>query len=100
MPFVEPDHVAALLARADAQNPIVASTDGRRAGPPAVFGKALFAELAKLNGDRGARSLLKRATLIKAAASTLRDIDTPHDLELASRGEVTKTSDVRPDAEA
>lgn len=86
MPFVTSAHVQALLARFDAENPVIASGDGGRPGPPVVFGAARFPDLALLSGDSGARTLLRDAALVAAPATMLADIDTPDDLDLAASG--------------
>jgi len=64
---------------------------GRRAGlaasavadgppmPPAYFGRAYFADLMALEGDRGARGLLGGAPRVVASAEELADVDTPAD---------------------
>ena len=52
-------------------------------GVPAIFPRTLFAELSKLRGDVGARSLLRRhadRVLRVAMASAAIDVDTPEDL--------------------
>ena len=51
-------------------------------GVPAYFPKGLFAELGKLSGDSGARSLLQAAHSISAENLEL-DIDTQQDLDRA-----------------
>jgi molybdenum cofactor cytidylyltransferase len=57
--------------------------DGKR-GHPVGFGKGWFAQLARLGGDEGARSLLRRypervSYLAVKDAGILRDIDYPRD---------------------
>lgn len=80
MPRVTAGHVNRLMAAAEAPDAIIASSDGTRASPPALFAAGRFAELLRLEGDTGARALLRRATLITADPDTLIDIDTPEDL--------------------
>jgi len=70
---------------------IVCCRFGAVQGPPAVFPAGYFAELAELDGDRGAKGLLERYAdnvedlRIEAAAA---DVDTPADLSrLADRGD-------------
>jgi len=52
-------------------------------GPPVIFPRALFAELAALQGERGARSVIARhadrVIAVPCAAAAV-DIDTPEDL--------------------
>jgi molybdenum cofactor cytidylyltransferase len=76
MPFVTEEHLLALLA-VDAA--AVATESDGTLSPPAVFGRELLPELAKLTGDQGARGLLKSAVVVRSAAELVRDFDTPHD---------------------
>lgn len=74
-------HLDQLLdAHRDTGHP-VASRYGESLGAPAVFGRALFEDLAELRGDRGARQLLARcgARAIDWADGHI-DIDVPADL--------------------
>lgn len=81
MPFVGTGHLRALLARFDAaQSPVVASSDGTTAMPPALFARALFDRLAASDGDRGGKALLTGAALVTASTDELADIDRPDDL--------------------
>lgn len=55
---------------------------GDRRGNPALLARSLFARLATLTGDEGARRLLAagaRVRHIEAGADQLRDVDTPRD---------------------
>ena len=66
---------------------IVCSRFNETLGPPAIFPARYFDELAKLEGDRGARVLLKRhrdqvEEIDLAAAGS--DVDTPDDLTAIS----------------
>jgi CTP:molybdopterin cytidylyltransferase MocA len=59
--------------------------DGQRViGPPAIFPRALFEELTRLKGDRGARAVIEkhreRASFV-AMANARFDLDEPADLE-------------------
>lgn len=80
MPFVTVAHIEALLARFDATDPVVGSTDGRTPLPPALFGAATFDALDRLSGDAGARVLLTHAALVAAPPAELADFDTPAEL--------------------
>lgn len=81
MPLVSPAHIARLSARWDETTaPVVASTNGEAAMPPAIFARALFADLQSGSGDRGGRALLRGAALVQASAEELADIDRPEDL--------------------
>ncbi|WP_404712018.1 nucleotidyltransferase family protein [Sphingomonas sp. MMS24-J13] len=79
MPFVPVAHIHALLARFGG-NKVVASTDGYRPGPPALFDASFWPILEGLSGDSGARALLRDARLVSASPAELADIDTPLDL--------------------
>lgn len=83
MPFVPTAHFERILASYRGPDTLVATSDGARRLPPALFGADWFAELEGLSGDRGAHGLLGRATVIAAEAGTLLDIDRPEDLAAA-----------------
>lgn len=60
-----------------------ASHDGTRIAPPACFPASLFEALMTIDGDQGARTLLRglpAAALVRTDPEQLRDIDTPGDL--------------------
>jgi molybdenum cofactor cytidylyltransferase len=62
--------------------PMIAAAYGGTAGVPALFSRRLFDELSKLEGDKGARRLIrdsKDAVRIDLAEAAF-DIDTPADL--------------------
>src|SRR3546814_11663391 len=59
---------------------ILASSDGVRPRPPALFGKHRFDWLMSLTGDRGAREMILKAHHVIAATNELFDVDTPEDL--------------------
>lgn len=81
MPFVSADHLRSLIVRFDAATaPIVASTNGEAAMPPALFAHSLFETLRDSTGDRGGKALLAGAVLVRARADELADIDRPGDL--------------------
>jgi len=75
------DHLTDLVNAFDGHNTVCAQSRGRR-GVPAIFPRALFAELAHLSGDTGAKSLLQRLTdnviAIDMPEAAI-DIDTPKD---------------------
>jgi molybdenum cofactor cytidylyltransferase len=81
---VGPGDLALLHAcwRRDPRRIVAASVDGLL-GPPAILPRSVFADLRRLQGDRGARDLLRdpgrRATGICLAAAAL-DVDRPADL--------------------
>ncbi len=66
----------------------VASAYADVIGVPAVLPRAWFADVLRLQGDRGARDLLRRrdAEVVKIAAPALaRDVDTPRDARVVTR---------------
>ncbi len=92
MPWLAPAtaaSIAALAREGDAASRasrivVPALPDGRR-GHPVAFGAAHLAALARLTGDRGARSLLDAHPVRLATvddAGILRDVDTPGDLNV------------------
>ncbi|QUT04803.1 nucleotidyltransferase family protein [Sphingobium phenoxybenzoativorans] len=81
MPFVSGDHIRRIIDAHDRDNfPVVASSDGKAAMPPALFGREHFAQLQDLRGGAGAKALLQSAHLIYADPVTLVDIDRIEDL--------------------
>jgi molybdenum cofactor cytidylyltransferase len=83
MPFVPTGHFERILADYRGPDTLVATSDGVRRMPPALFGSDWFAELEGLSGDRGAHGLLQRAAVVVTEADTLLDIDRPEDLASA-----------------
>ena len=96
MPFVTVDSYQQLLAAA-AQYPqsvIAPVFDGQR-GNPVVFPRSAFDQLKSLEGDQGARMLLKRIgfrPLPLYDRGTLRDIDQPEDLSPEARHHTLRQS--------
>jgi molybdenum cofactor cytidylyltransferase len=82
-PHVTAEVISGLVAAYHATgSPVVASVYGGSFGVPALFGRVLFAELARLEGAAGAKQVIKR----HAAESQLlpfrggeMDVDTPDD---------------------
>lgn len=81
MPRVTAAHVYRMFDAADGADTIVASSDGVQPLPPALFGKDLFDDLLDLDGDEGARQLIKRGHHVVTNPAELVDIDTRVDLE-------------------
>jgi molybdenum cofactor cytidylyltransferase len=81
MPRITAAHVYRLLDTATDDDAVVASSDGVKPCPPAVFGKGRFAFLESLEGDAGARDLVRAGRHVVTAPAELIDIDTPDDLE-------------------
>lgn len=81
MPRVTAAHIYRLLDYADGDDTILASSDGERPRPPALFGRNHFDWLLSLTGDKGAREMIAKAHHMVAVANELIDVDTPEDLE-------------------
>lgn len=81
MPQVTAAHVLRLFAAASEDGLAVASSDGRVAGPPALFGRELFAPLMAVSGDAGARDLIRAGRHVVASPDELVDVDTVEELD-------------------
>ena len=81
MPRVTATHIYTLLDAVDAEDAVVASSDGRSPRPPAVFGRAQFDTLLRLDGDAGARDLIRAGKHVVTTPAELIDVDTPEELE-------------------
>ena len=87
-PLISAKHLDALCDAWDgADNSIVATAFANVQGPPVLLPKGCFADLAALEGDEGARALLRDdrfsvTTVWNDAAAV--DIDTPEDLDQAA----------------
>jgi molybdenum cofactor cytidylyltransferase len=81
MPRVTASLVHSLLDTADGPDSVVASSDGRHPRPPAVFGIDQCEALLALQGDYGAREMVRAGKHVVAPVNELIDIDTPEDLE-------------------
>ena len=81
MPRVTAAHVLRLLDAADGAAAVVASSDGVKPSPPALFGAAHLDALLELEGDEGARALIRAGKHVITAAHELLDIDRPEDLD-------------------
>jgi len=80
MPRVTAAHIHRMFDAADGPATIVASSDGVDPMPPALFGKDMFPALLALEGDQGARELIRRGHHVIAPPAELVDIDTQQDL--------------------
>ncbi|HEV2802295.1 MAG TPA: nucleotidyltransferase family protein [Pyrinomonadaceae bacterium] len=83
-PYVNADVVSALIeAHRATRKPVVASEYGGSFGVPALFTRALFAELSRLEGAAGAKQVIKRhaaeAHFLPFRGGEV-DVDTPDDL--------------------
>lgn len=85
MPRVTAAHIRRMMDTADGPATIVASSDGVDPMPPALFGRNLFPELLELEGDQGARDLIRRGRHVIAPPAELVDIDTQEDLRALRR---------------
>ncbi len=83
MPFVTADHIQSLIAATKGHDGIIASHDGTRPLPPALFPRAFWPQLLETKGDAGARFLIADALHIHAPSRILTDIDTEADLAAA-----------------
>jgi molybdenum cofactor cytidylyltransferase len=81
MPRVTATHIYTLLDAVDGEDAVVASSDGRSPRPPAVFGRAQFDTLLRLEGDAGARDLIRAGKHVVTTPAELIDVDTPEELE-------------------
>jgi len=81
MPRVTAAHIYRLLDAADSPDAVVASSDGVQPHPPALFGAGRFDSLMTLEGDAGARDLVRAGKHVITSPAELIDIDTPEDLE-------------------
>lgn len=97
MPRVTAAHVYRLFDVAEDESAIVASSDGARPMPPALFGAAHFDDLAALTGEFGARRLVARGRHVVTSPAELVDIDTPEQLAaLCEKLHVPQGAESRP----
>ncbi len=80
MPCVTAAHVRRLLDAGGADDAVVASSDGTKPTPPALFGRGRFDALLGLTGDAGARDLLRGGRHVTTDSAELVDIDTLEEL--------------------
>lgn len=80
MPRVTAAQLYRLIDDAVDERAVVASSDGVKPMPPALFGSAQCDALLTLSGDRGARALIARGRHVVTSPAELIDIDTPEDL--------------------
>ncbi len=80
MPNITAAHLRALLAAAGNSDAVATGFDNSR-GPPVIFARRLFPDLASLSGDHGAKHLLANAALVAAPPDLARDFDTSADFD-------------------
>ena len=95
MPRVTAAHIERLFDAATDAATVVASSDGREPKPPAIFGSDRFDVLLSLDGDAGARDLIRAGRHVVASPAELIDIDTREELErlralIGSQGAITR----------
>ncbi|WP_445191729.1 nucleotidyltransferase family protein [Sphingomonas sp. Tas61C01] len=81
MPRVTAAHIHRLFDATTDAGSVVASSDGVEPKPPAIFGHAHFDVLMSLEGDAGARDMVKRGRHVVTNAAELIDVDTRDQLE-------------------
>jgi molybdenum cofactor cytidylyltransferase len=81
MPRVTATHIHHLFDATDDEDSVVASSDGKAAKPPVLFGRAQFDALLTLEGDAGARDMVKRGRHVVTNPAELIDVDTREELE-------------------
>ncbi|TPG10934.1 nucleotidyltransferase family protein [Sphingomonas oligophenolica] len=81
MPRITATHVYTLFDAFDDDAAVVASSDGERPSPPALFGCAQFDFLLALEGDSGARDMVRRGKHVVTTPAELIDVDTQEELE-------------------
>lgn len=86
MPFIRPASIRAVVDALDDPQAVVAPRYLGQRGHPVAFGQAHGAVLAELDGDLGARALLRDSARVSWVdlddPGVVRDIDTPADLDL------------------
>jgi molybdenum cofactor cytidylyltransferase len=89
MPFIEPEVIAQALAGLGGEHGINIAHSGNLDGPrpPTAFDATCFGVLQQLDGDEGARDVMRQARFkvvaLKAPEPVLTDIDTKEDVEHA-----------------
>ena len=81
MPRVTAAHILRLFDAATGPDAVVASSDGVATKPPALFGAGRFDFLLNLDGDAGARDLVRAGRHVVTAPAELIDVDTHEELD-------------------
>ncbi len=88
-PLITPQVISAIVDQMDREAPAARATFDGAPGHPVLIKRELFAEIAELRGDAGARDLLELHDAFTLECSHLcraDDVDTPEDLEAIRRG--------------
>ena len=87
LPAVGPDQLQSLAALADGHDTVACAGFSGTTGPPVLFPRATFSQLADLTGDSGARAVARnwQPRVVVPMSAAARDIDTPADLASAER---------------
>ena len=80
MPRVTAAHIFRLFDAVDSPDAVIASSDGVAPKPPALFGRGRFDFLMSLQGDAGARDLVRAGRHVVTTPAELIDVDTPEEL--------------------
>jgi molybdenum cofactor cytidylyltransferase len=93
-PHVTAEVISGLVAAHRATgSPVVASTYGGSFGVPALFGREIFAKLARLEGAAGAKQVIKRyaseAHFLPFPCGEV-DVDTPDDFSCLTTKDVER----------
>ena len=81
MPRVTTAHIYRMFERSGGGETVVASSDGCDPKPPALFGRDRYDFLLALDGEHGARDLVRAGRHVVTTPAELIDVDTPEDLE-------------------
>ena len=81
MPRVTATHIYNMVDATAGPDTVVASSDGVMPKPPAIFGRDRFDFLLTLDGDAGARDIVRAGRHVVTNAAELIDVDTPEELE-------------------
>jgi molybdenum cofactor cytidylyltransferase len=95
-PLLTPQAIAAVLDRLDSPAPAARAVFDGRPGHPVVIKRELFARIATLRGDEGARDVLELAGVLNVECGGLtsgHDVDTRADLE-AIGGDVANEAEM------
>ncbi len=89
MPFVSAPHLLSLLGQINRDDaPVCVGSRyprGKTTMPPAAFRGAAIDQLLELEGDRGARSILRSAAFLTAKEPELADFDDPETFDIFER---------------